>query len=180
MIFTLFLKSILYKQFQLITEFMMWIPLRFVRTWYVRLVTIHNGGGHGLLLQRKVRSKALYRVKFGKNVFVNEGALLDGRFGLTIGDNCDIGEYSSIWSETHDTNTHEANGAHTYIGNYCWICPRATIMPGVHIGDGAIVGNGAIVTRDVPDKAIVAGSPARIIGYRKKVEFQTVKHRFLL
>lgn len=41
---------------------------------------------------------------------------------------------------------------------------NATILPGVTIGTGAQVGAGAVVVKDVPDFAIVAGVPARIIG----------------
>jgi acetyltransferase-like isoleucine patch superfamily enzyme len=41
---------------------------------------------------------------------------------------------------------------------------NATILAGITIGEFALVGAGAIVTRDVPDHAIVAGNPARIIG----------------
>lgn len=41
---------------------------------------------------------------------------------------------------------------------------NATIICGVTIGQRALVGAGAVVTRDVPDHAIVAGNPARVIG----------------
>ena len=41
---------------------------------------------------------------------------------------------------------------------------NATILCGITLGEAALVGAGAVVTRDVPDYAIVAGVPARIIG----------------
>ena len=49
------------------------------------------------------------------------------------------------------------------IGNHVWIGTRAIILKGVTIGDGAIIAAGAIVTKDVPEKTIVAGIPARVI-----------------
>jgi len=48
---------------------------------------------------------------------------------------------------------------------------NATIIAGVTIGEAALVGAGAVVTKDVPDFAIVAGVPARVIGdVRQKIQ----------
>jgi acetyltransferase-like isoleucine patch superfamily enzyme len=41
----------------------------------------------------------------------------------------------------------------------------ATILPGLQIGERAMVGAGSVVTKDVPARAIVVGSPARVMGY---------------
>ena len=40
------------------------------------------------------------------------------------------------------------------------------ILPGVNVGNGAVIGAGSVVTKDVPDYAIVAGNPSKIIRYR--------------
>lgn len=41
---------------------------------------------------------------------------------------------------------------------------NATILPDLTVGEAALVGAGAVVTQDVPDYAIVVGSPARQVG----------------
>jgi acetyltransferase-like isoleucine patch superfamily enzyme len=40
---------------------------------------------------------------------------------------------------------------------------NATLLPGVRIGKGAMVGAGSVVTKDVPDFAVVAGNPAKVL-----------------
>lgn len=54
----------------------------------------------------------------------------------------------------------------TTVLNDVWIGRSALIAQGVRIGNGAVVGMGSVVTKDVPDYAIVAGSPARIVRMR--------------
>lgn len=60
------------------------------------------------------------------------------------------------------------------IGNDVWIGAKAIILRGLTIGNGAVIAAGAVVTKNVPDFAIVAGVPARIIRYRFSVADQFV------
>jgi acetyltransferase-like isoleucine patch superfamily enzyme len=51
-----------------------------------------------------------------------------------------------------------------------WIGMNSIILKGTRIGNGAVIAAGAVVTRDVPEKCLVGGVPARII--RKIVEWK--------
>ena len=53
-----------------------------------------------------------------------------------------------------------------HVGNNCWIGYGACILRGVTIGDNAIVGTSAVVTKSLPDNAVAAGVPARVIRMR--------------
>ena len=55
----------------------------------------------------------------------------------------------------------------TVIGNDVWIGGHVIILPGIYVGNGAIIGAGAVVIRDVPDRAVVAGVPAKVIKYKE-------------
>ncbi|MFN2615511.1 MAG: DapH/DapD/GlmU-related protein [Thermoleophilaceae bacterium] len=53
------------------------------------------------------------------------------------------------------------------VGHNVWIGYGASILRGVTVGNNAVIGTGAVVTRDVPENAIVAGVPARVIRMRE-------------
>lgn len=57
-------------------------------------------------------------------------------------------------------------GSDTTIGHDVWIGQGARIMPGATLGNGVIVGAGSVVSGCVPDYAIVAGNPARVVRMR--------------
>jgi acetyltransferase-like isoleucine patch superfamily enzyme len=53
------------------------------------------------------------------------------------------------------------------VGNNCWIGYGACLLRGVNVGDNSVLGTYAVVTKDVPDNAIAAGVPARVIRMRE-------------
>lgn len=54
----------------------------------------------------------------------------------------------------------------TLVGNDVWIGDGARILPGATVGSGVIIGAGAVVAGHLPDYAIVAGNPARVVRMR--------------
>jgi acetyltransferase-like isoleucine patch superfamily enzyme len=54
------------------------------------------------------------------------------------------------------------------IGHNVWIGYGACILRGVRIGDNAVIGTSSVVTKDVPDNAVFAGAPAKLIRMRDR------------
>lgn len=52
------------------------------------------------------------------------------------------------------------------IGHDCWVGQYVFLVGGIKINNGAVILAGSIVTKDVPPYAIVAGVPAKVVGYR--------------
>lgn len=105
------------------------------------------------------------RVTFGKDVFINHSAILSASGGIEFEDGCMAAPGLRIATINHDMN--ERHTIYTYgkvtVKQNAWIGMNVTICPGVTIGKYAVVGAGAVVTKDVPDYAVVAGVPTKVI-----------------
>lgn len=51
------------------------------------------------------------------------------------------------------------------IGDNVWIGGSTVINPGVHIGTNVVISSGSVVTKDIPDNALAAGNPCKVIRY---------------
>ena len=143
------------------------VPSRRFRTWYLKRNLKSLGTGTSIM--RFVKFLKPNQISIGDRVIINQNVILDGRGILEIGNDTDIATGTVIWTMEHDPNseTHESRTGKVRIGHHVWIASKVQIMPGVTIGDGAVIAAGAIVTKDVPEKAIVAGIPAKVIGQRE-------------
>lgn len=102
----------------------------------------------------------------GKYVSIAENVTLG--LGVHLTDNVST---SPLFSDKNDERLKQQSQP-IVIKNDVWIGKNAMIKNGLTIGNGAVIGAGAIVTKDVPDYAIVAGVPAKIIRYRFSPEIR--------
>lgn len=151
--------------------------------------------GHGVRIDAGVGFKHCETFEVGDGVFIGAQAYLQGRFDgvCRIGNHVWIGPQSYFdarhlvledyvgWGPGAKVLGSEHTGTPTgvpiiqtdlrielvVVKRGADIGTGAVILPGVTVGEGAIVGAGAVVTADVPDFAIVAGVPARVIRWRQ-------------
>lgn len=113
-------------------------------------------------------------IRIGNNVGINANVEIDYSGGIIIEDYAWIAQGVIIETHRHSIKTKQLKkdqpmSTSSLILKYdCWIGANAYISESVSsIGKGAIIGAGAVVTKNVPDWAIVAGVPAKVIGYRE-------------
>ena len=95
----------------------------------------------------------------GEGSMIDMGAVLGGR--ATVGKNCHIGAGAVLAGVIEPPSATPVT-----VGDGVLVGANAVVLEGVRIGAGAVVAAGAVVTQDVPENAVVAGAPARIIKYR--------------
>jgi maltose O-acetyltransferase len=132
----------------------------------------------------RVFIRAPEKMKIGDGVFIGANCHIDAIGGLQLGNCCALASNTTII-----TLEHHYRGAESIpwdevriikpvvIEDYVWIGMNVSILPGVTIGEGAIIGLGAVVPKDVPPLAIVVGNPARIVKYRDKAEYYSLRSK---
>ena len=118
-------------------------------------------------------------VKFGDHAFVNFGALFMDSNTIEIGSRTFVGPNVQFITDTHPVKPEErireepvgdlwpytpVTLAHPItVGRECWIGAGAIIMPGVTIGDQTVIGAGSVVTKNMPNRVVAVGNPARVM-----------------
>ena len=144
------MKSFIHGLYHFLISIIMWIPCHPLRRLMCRVVMRQFDMSSAIC--RNVDLRSPYRISVGAHTNINKKCVLDGRGGLTIGNNVDIAQEVNIWTEQHDYNsaTYQAVNRPVVIEDYVWLASRATVLPGVTLGRGTVVACGAIVTKNTP------------------------------
>lgn len=117
------------------------------------------------------------KISLGENVIIRPNTMIfadpreDEGGSVIINNNAMLGSGVHIYVNNHRYNLPNKNiidQGHTapktvILKEGCWLGANVVVLPGVTIGKNSVVGAGSIVTKDVPDRTVVAGNPAKII-----------------
>lgn len=128
--------------------------------------TIHDGSKIGSFVEIQKGVVIGKNCKISSHTFICEG--------VHIGQRVFIGHNVSFINDMYPRAINEDGNLQieddwelleTYVEDGASIGTGATVLGGVRIGKNSMVGAGAVVTKDVPENAVVAGNPAKVIRY---------------
>lgn len=117
------------------------------------------------------RTRPRPKVSIGRNTVIGRHCMITAKNEISIGNDVLMGAFVRVIDHNHGTaagtiRLQRAEIGGVRIGDDVWIGAGVKILMNAHIGSGAIIGANAVVTGDIPQNAIVAGVPARVIRFR--------------
>lgn len=144
-----------------------WFPLTRLKPAILRAFGARIG--RNVTIKPNVRIKYPWRLAVGDHVWIGQEAWLDNLFDIRIGSHVCVSQRAYLCTGGHD---HTKRGFDLRCGEIVledgsWVAAGTLILGGVTVGANAIAAAGSVVTRSVPAKKIVGGSPARVIADRE-------------
>ena len=98
------------------------------------------------------------KLKLGKDFDIGEFTYINGKYGVEIGDNVQVGSHCSIYSHS----TIDSKKGPVILKKNCKVGSHSTIMPNVIVGENSVVAAYSFVNKNIPKNQFWAGVPARL------------------
>eukprot|EP00252_Welwitschia_mirabilis_P020382 TRINITY_DN4996_c0_g1_i1.p1 TRINITY_DN4996_c0_g1~~TRINITY_DN4996_c0_g1_i1.p1 ORF type:complete len:490 (-),score=90.84 TRINITY_DN4996_c0_g1_i1:344-1813(-) len=123
-------------------------------------------GQRVLALALQSRISEVFAVDIHPAAQIGKGILLDHGTGVVIGETAVVGDrVSMLQGVTLGGTGKEIGDRHPKIGEGVLIGAGATILGNITVGKGAMVAAGSLVLKDIPSHSMVAGTPAKVVGF---------------
>lgn len=104
----------------------------------------------------------------GRGTFVNTDFLALGGGRITIGEDVLVGPNVRFYTSNHPLDPELRRQGYERaqpitVGDNVWFGGNVTVLPGVTIGADSVIAAGSVVTKDVPERVVVGGNPARVL-----------------
>ena len=124
--------------------------------------------GSSLEIEPNVHVDYGFNIHLGERFYANANCVLLDVAEIRIGDDTMLAPAVQLLTATHPVDAEERIsgrelGFPITIGSRVWLGGGVIVGPGVTIGDDVVVGSGAVVIRDLPDRVIAVGNPARVV-----------------
>ena len=175
---------------KIIVQFFFWKPSNWRKGFKAKLASQL----YSIAIRRRAKSCGRNLLVLGPgvnvtgNTTIGDGAGFGKRvkiFGdgpVSIGRRAVLAEDTVVYTQVHDYDHSDVlpfgwgfTYPETSVGDYAWIGIKCIVLPGARIGEGAIVQAGSVVMGVVPPCAIVAGNPAKVIGWRDIDHYNKLK-----
>jgi acetyltransferase-like isoleucine patch superfamily enzyme len=138
--------------------------------------------GHSLRVVHNVRILNPAHLHLGNRVELAWDVFIEAAGTVRIGNTVAIGPGTKIWSNNHRFENPDVpiveQGLEMLpvdIEDDVWIGADCIIKPGVRIGKGSVISAGTILSKSIPEYAVVAGNPGRVVSWRRPPQQEGAK-----
>lgn len=153
-----------------LNNFICYVPIWHVRKFFYKIFGLKIDSDSRICMKTVIVNPR--SIIIGKRTIINENCFIDGRGGLTIGNDVSISVYSKIVTASHKSysSSFEYKTSKTVIEDNVWLGLGAIVLDNTYLSEGVIVSAGSVIKGKTEKYGIYTGNFASLTGKRNLKE----------